>query len=498
MKKNIKKLVAMLLAVVVFAALTACGGGGDEGEVQNEMTEDGKVIINIAKCTSNLATIDSAQLKDVETAVNEYIADKIDVHVNFKEHAIGEYSDKCNLAMSNNEIDLLWTASWLGAINCDNLYQGNALYDISEIIKDTELYNTMPEQIWTSSQYDGKNYFVPVYKESAEGYAVMFRKDLVDKYNWNLSSVKELKDIEPMLADLVDDPDVEAPFLVQSTYLSKKFLLDDFDFIGGNGLYGVDRETNEVVSVIDTEEFKELCLLISDWAEKGYILEGDATKSNPSSPLMSKYWGVSWWTEVPNNAEASTRYGQDVEMVRLTENWVASNTALGSCYAISAACTEKQAQACIDFLELLYTDKELADLYTFGIEGTDYERNEDGFVTNKGDLYNHSAWQSCNVRTVSLEEGEPENKVELYEKFNESAKESIASGFRVNRKPIEAQLSACANVQESYGFALENGAYAVEDVESALEAYKNALDEAGFQEVLKEISKQYEDWKAEK
>ncbi len=219
MKKNLKKLAALLLVIAVLASLTACGGDGGNKAVDSDTTEDGKTIINIAKCTSNLAAIDSEQ---VEEAINEYIADKLNIHINLTEYVIGEYSGKCNLAMANQEINLLWAASWLGAINCDNLYQANALYDITEMVKDTELYNSMPEQIWESSKYDGKNYFIPVYKESAEGYDVMFRKDLADKYHWDISAVKELKDIEPMLADLADDSDVQAPFLVQSTYLSNE------------------------------------------------------------------------------------------------------------------------------------------------------------------------------------------------------------------------------------------------------------------------------------
>ncbi len=497
MKRNMKKVVAMLMSTVMVGSLAACGGE-KTNKTETTTTADGKTVINIVKCTNNLASVDSEEVKNVETAINEYIADKLDVKINLTEYVIGEYSDKCNMSLAGNEINMLWTASWLGAINCDNLFQSEAVYDITDMIQGTELYNTMPENVWNASKYDGKNYFIPVYKEVAEGYDIMFRKDLVDKYKWDLSTVKELKDIEPMLEDLKDDENVDAPLLIQSTYLSKKFLIDDFDFLGGTGLFGVDRKTNEVVSVINTELYKEHCKLISDWAEKGYILEGDATKSNPSAPLTTKYWGISWWTDVPNNLEANTRYKQDVEMVHLTDNWISSNTALGSCYAISATSTEEQAQACIDFVELLYTDKELADLYTFGIEGVDYDRDENGYIVKKGDLYNHSSWESCNVRCVSLEQGEPENKVELFETFNAAGKESVASGFRLDKEPIEAQLAACQNVQETFGFALENGGYAVADVEAVLASFQKALDEAGFQDVLKEVSRQYEEWKAAK
>ncbi len=510
MKKNTKRVLAVLAAAVMTGTLTACGDGAG-GQTEKSTTAaasagavtgtaastdaGGKTVINIVKCMNQLATVDSGEVQAVEDAINDYIADKLNVQVNLTEYTGGEYSDKCNLSLANNEINMLWTASWLNAISCDQLYQSNAVYDITDLLQGSSLYDSMPEAVWKASQYGGRNYYIPVYKEIAEGYDLMFRKDLVDKYGWDLSSIKKLEDIEPILEDCANDENCDAPLLTQATYLGSKMMLDDYDFIGGNDMFGVDRSTNEVVNVVGTEQYRELCKLISRWAEKGYILEGDTTKSNPSNALSSKYWGVSWWTDVPNNAEANKRYKQDVEVVHMTGNWIMSNTTLGSCYAISSTCTEEQAKACIDFMGLLYTDTKLADLYTFGIEGTDYERNADDFIVKKGELYNHSAWESCSVRPLSLEEGEPKDKVELVEKFNEAGKTSIAAGFRIDRTPIEAQLAACGNVQDKYGFVLENGGYAEADVDKALEDYQAALDEAGYQEVLAEVTKQYNEWK---
>lgn len=148
-------------------------------------------------------------------------------------------------------------------------------------------------------------------------------------------------------------------------------------------------------------------------------------------------------------------------------------------------------------LMMMFSYIPMTDLFTFGIEGTDYERTADGFVTDKGDLYNHSAWESCSIRSLSLEEGDPADKVELTEAFNKNAKESVAAGFRLDKTPVEAQIAACTNVQDSYGFVLENGGYAPEDVDAVLEKYKEALDEAGYQDILAEVSRQYEEWKSE-
>ncbi len=508
-KRNLKKLVSMGLgAVLALGALSGCSSGGskpvDSGLAEGSQAEDSpaeksaadgeRTTIKLTRCTFNLGTVDGDEVKQVEAAINDYIADKIPVEVVLTDIAGGEYPDKCNLSLANNEINLLWTASWEGAISCDNLMKANAVYDVSELLKGSKLYEAMPEWIWNASSYNGKNYFIPCYKEAAEGYSLMFRKDLADKYEWDLSGVKKLEDIVPMLDDCVAEG-IQAPLFTQSTPMFYKGFLDKYAWISGGDLFGVDRETNEIVDVVATDEYRDFVKMMCEWAEKGYLNDGDATKSNPTNAINTDYWGISWWTNVPNNAEASARYGQEVETVPLSGNWIDSSTTLGSCYAVSATSTEAEAKACLDFLGLLYSDKTLADLYTFGIEGVDYDRNEDGTVSKKGDLYNHSAWESCSVMSLSLEAGEPENKTELYKTFNDEAKESVSSGFRFDKTPIESQLSAVDNINQMYGFILENGGYASKEVDDTIETFRKELDAAGYQEVLAEVRAQYDAWK---
>ncbi len=493
MKKKIYKLTALCAAALMAVSLTGCGSGSDGGDG----TAEGKTKINIVRCINNLNSADTDEVQKITDEINAYIADKIDVEIEMTEYAGGEYADKCNLNLANSEINLFWTASWMGAVSCDSLVQANAVYDITDLLPGSVLYDSMPETVWEASKYSGKDYFVPVYKEIAEGYDILLRSDMAEKYDWDLDSIKELKDLEPMLEDCLNDDAVTAPLLIQATTMGTKFLIDRYDWIGDSDLFGVDRETNEVVNVVETDEFRDLCLLMSEWGEKGYILEGDATKSNPSSAMYSDYWGLSWWTDVPNNDEAGTRYGQDVEVVQMTKDWIGSSTTLGSCYAIATTSTEAQAQACIDFLGLLYTDNYLADLFTYGIEGTDFDYDEDGFVVKKGDLFNHSAWEACSARSVTPELGDPANKAELVDAFNDAGEISIAAGFRLDKEPIEAELAAISNVADRYGFVLENGGYRVDEVDDVLETYKKALDEAGYQKVLEEVTRQYEEWKAQ-
>ena len=523
-KKMISKLLSAVLVTVMASSLLAgCGSSGTTAETgsasseapasesavsesaasgSSETTDTASgdmVTINLTRATFNLATPDSAQVQKVQDAINEYIADKINVQINLTDIGSGEYTDKANLALANNEINLLWTASWEAVIGTNDLVSQNAVYDLTDLLPGTDLYNSMDESQWEATKYNGKNYYIPVYKDNVEGYDLMFRQDLIDKYGWDISTVSKLADIEPMLEDCVAEG-LKYPYLSQKTAMFYRYYIDDFDFITADSTanwIAVDKSSNEVVDTILTDQYKDFCTLMADWAEKGYISEDEVTKTTTDTTTQTQDWGISWWTDIPVNDEADARYGQDVTMTPITDRWAHSTSALGSCYCVTANSTPEQAQACIDFMGLLYTDSHLADLYTFGIEGEDFTYNADGQVEQTSDKYNHSMWESASATIVTPLANEPANKADLYEEFNGGAKTSPAAGFRFDKTPVEAQFTACQNVYETYGFPLENGGFASSDIESTIEAYQTALDEAGYQDVLAEAQSQYEAWKAE-
>jgi len=488
-----KKILSLVLVLALAMSLVSIASADD------------KVEINLTRACFNLgAGPDQVQLKKVEDAINAYIADKINVVVHISDISSGEYTEQVPRKLANNEINLLWTASWESAIGTNDLVPQKAVYDITDLLPGTALYGSMSEGQWEATKYNGRNYFVPVYKDNVEGYDVMFRKDLVDKYNWDITSVKTLADLEPMLEDAYKEG-LKYPFLTQKTAMFYRWYIGSFDFFtadAATNFFAVSRATNEVVNTIQTPEYVEFCKLMADWAEKGYISEDEASKLTTDTTTQSKDWAISWWTDIPVNAEANSRYGQEVVMQPIAPRFAHSTSALGSCYCITANCTEAQAKACIDFLGLLYTDSKLADMYTFGIEGEDFEYTQaEGqtikHVTQHSDKYNHSMWESANATIVTPLDNEPDNKADLYDAFNGGAETSCAAGFRFNKAPVEAAYTACSALFEQYGFQLENGGVPADQVEAKLAEYQQKLDGAGYQDVLVEFQNQYNAWKAQ-
>ncbi len=486
MKSNLMKklLVLALTGAMALSMLTGCGKKSDN-------------VINLYRATFNLAAVDQNQVDKVEAAINAFLKEKgREYTIELHDILDGEYADKVNTAIAANEVNLLWTASWHATIGTNDLTAADAVYDITKLVEGTPLYKSMAEGQWEAGKYDGKIFFIPVYKDNVEGYDLMFRQDLIDKYGFDLSKIKKLADIEPMLKTLKEKEGLKYPYLAQKTAMFFRYYLNSFDFFTQVSFIGVDRAKNEVVNTVATPEYLEFCKLMCKWSELGYISEDEATKTTPDTATQTKDWGISWWTDIPVNDEADERYKQDVTMTPITDRWAHSTSALGSCYTITKNCSEQMAKNCIDFMGLLYTENKLADIYTFGIEGEDFTYTADHRVDqSKNAKYNHGMWESASATIVSPLKNEPLNKAELYNAFNGGAKTSCAAGFRFDKSKVEAEFTACNSVYEQYGFVLETGGYKESEVAAAIEEYKKALDGAGYQKVLKEFQRQYNEWK---
>lgn len=513
-----KKVLSSILALgMVASLLVGCGGSADTTTTTSEATTEAATetatetteaateaasgdvtTIDIYRCTYNLQSPDEAQVAKVADAINAYLASQgAGVQVVIHDLSSAEYGQKANLAFNNGEVDLLWNASWWGdGIGTNDIYANGGAYDITDIVAGSTLESSMDAGVWDAAKYDGKIYFVPVYKEAYEGYDLKVAKAMVDKYNWDLSTVKTLADIEPMLADLAADG-VKYPYLTTKTAMFFRYYIDQFDFFTQNALFAVDRASNEVVDPILTPEYADFCKLMAKWYALGYIHDDDLTKATPDNICQTSDWGFNWWTCVPGDkANSESRDLQEEVIIDgITGKWMHSTTALGSCFTVSSSCTEAEAKACVEFLGYLYTDSIVADLYTYGIEGEDYTINADGRVAQSSEKYNHSAWESTSVKALTLLDNEDADKIQQYVDMNGAAATSCAAGFRFDKTNVEAEYTACVDIMNEIGYQLELGAIPEAQVDATIADYQAKLDAAGYQKVLEEFAAQYNAWK---
>ena len=499
-----KRIFCLALAALMTLSSVGCGSEVKkteevQKETQNEVTEETQkseaseepqevVTINWVK----YGTAVNADEEKVETAINEYIEPLIGVNVNVSDTTTTDL--KLSIA-AGDDIDVFWTASWT---YIQDYIDGNAAYDLTEIITEYDaLYNSIPESVWDSMKQNGKIWYVPIYKENATGGGLAIRRDLVEKCNFDLSTIKQLWDIEPLLEQAYADGMTNA-FTFSST--TNGFVQIDYWRVNDSSHYVISKENPEKVEcTYFTEWFQKLAETMYSWQQKGYINSADVDKDVRSKYVENFKNGqsaVMQWSNTPDgDANASSRVFQDMVTVDLTGSYTTQKSAMGSTYMINAK-TEKL-DACLKFLELLYTDTYLADLVCYGIEGEHYDRDENGKVQMRADSKYACAgvWALTNVMAPSLQVGESDNKKEAYDEFNQNAQLSYIADFVVDNVPIEAELSAVNAVFNEYVTMLCCGFY---NPDEKIPEFQKALKAAGIDTIIEEYQKQYDAWRQNK
>ncbi len=498
MKKKHVKMLAMALSLTT--ALSAFFSVPMTEKVSAaEETQEGD-IVTISWWRKIYNDVQESEVEAVEKAINDYIGPKIGVNVDMKAIS-GDYESLLTLGLASDEdIDLFWTASWDLAAACKNLVQNNAVLDLSDKLQDyPELWGSMPENIWESSKFNGNYYWVPIYKESAEGYSVVVPQSVIDKMGWTDldEKIKTFSDLEPYLAE-AKEAGIGMPFLFQAEFGYQNLSMDKYSPFNVARVCVVDNEgdSSKVLNITETDEFKEYLDTVYRWNMDGYIPEGEATRENQviGDYASKEDWAFMLQTTTPLMEETFSKnyHCGPVKAIKLTDNWIHSDSAIGSVYGINQK--SEKADACLKFLQVLMTDPVVADLASYGLEGVNYNKDENGKIVRvENDDWNFGTWLSSSIETCTLLESEPDNKIEEYQEFNSSAKTSPISGFRFDPTPVDAVVAAVTAVNGEYWTLLNQGFL---DPETTLPEYQDRLKEAGVDELIAEVQKQYDEWRA--
>lgn len=491
-------MLALLLAVGTWTGCAKDGessdsisGSKDSSQTQapsGELSKEGQDPVNIVwyRYGINQSGDYAKAIAAVEEEMNAYLADAIGVTVTMKCFTSADYGTQLNLALaSNEEMDVCWTSSAYNMCTPNELYKNKAVMEIGSLLETVpELWASIPEDIWESTKYDGGYYYVPNYKETGTGYGVMMNNKYIEKYNWDVSKVSTLKDLEPLLEQVKND--VLIPFNPSSF---KVYNYDTFSFV--TDYAGVRQDDlSKVVNIVATDEFKAHVDLMRDWAEKGYIPDWLAVDPSAISEYLKDDDGyaITYWNNVPDNEgiyySQKGHYGTFIQLSRV---WLDGNSALGSCYAINAK--SSKAEAAIKFIEVLETDRTVGDLAVFGQKDVNYTVDSEGFISKIPDTgYAFPTFAVASALNVGLTVGESPEKYAQYKEFNANVEVSPLLGFRFDEAKVEAEVAAINAAYKEYSDLLQYGAA---DPETELPKCLDALAGAGIQKVLDEMQTQY-------
>ncbi len=492
MKKRFGKL--MVLAALGISAVmlaTACGGNKETGSIR-VFFGDG-------------AGTDNAEVSD---AVSKMAQEKIGVEVELVFFNAGEYDKKMPKLMATNEqMDIGWDA---GDKFVSQARDG-AYYNIKDDLKNYPgLTKLFKDEFLGGVTIDGGIYGIPTLKEMANNWALYIDKGTLDSLNLEASDIDTMADMEPILASLKSQGRNVLGIGNDGTHVAFD-MYEHFDAVTGPFVISNDPDekanSKKIVNYYETEEFANYVKLLNDWFAKGYIPEDIVENSyNTFLDIQTKdksKEGIFYVCYSPLNEVGRTLLGDTAVPIQITPAVMDNNATRGSVMAIFKK--SENVQSSLKFLELLNTDKDFNRLVKYGIEGKHYtmEEDEDGVKKIKraegwNGMYMNQNWRSGNMLLGNIEMGEPENKVEIFNEWNDSAARSIVLGFTPDVSTLEAELSACSAVVKGKCAALLTGAIDPEDPEYGLEAIKKEMQKAGSAKVVTELQKQYLTWLKEK
>ena len=516
--KNLKKFLAITLSLAMVAGLVSCGetqvsdNQGTEATTETTETEADSTV-EYEKIVYSYATFnnipDAETLTTVEEAINVITREKIGVEVELMPVSIFEYSSNISLALQGgDQIDVFQT---LGDFN--TCVSSSMAYDLTEIIDSCapETKALLGENFLQSCVKDGSLYAIPTYKPYALTPMIIYRQDIADELGVDMTQVKSIYDLTAVLEKVKEKyPDMMPLIPVQTgdsgmgrTVANVDYLTDDMFAPKGVLLNG----EMTVVDLYGTEEFASLCALTRTWYEDGLIMQDAATTTSTATELMSSgnsfcYIASYSYPTEDTAASLSAQCGNlDIGAVQIGEAYLATDSINSVSWMVAS--TSKVPEAALKFINLTFTDEAVVNLLIYGIEGRDYVKDADGFVSypegQDAATVLYTAQLSCgtlgNYFIMYPMVGTSKESLVWEEEQNTQAKTSPAMGFTFDSSSVKTEYTAVSNAISQYLPGLSCGSV---DPDVALPEFIEKLNAAGYDKILAAKQEQLDAWSAQK
>lgn len=492
MSKSKKKwLMPLTLLLSASMLLSACGGSKEESAGNGGGTAEKPVELIWYTIGTPQKDVDK-----VEAEINKYTAEKIGVTVDMKMIDFGDYNQKMQvMAASGEPMDILFTSSW--AFDYVQNARKGAFMELDDLLEShgQGIKEAIDPAFLEGSKVDGHNYAIPANKELPAQEVWRFNKNLLDKYNLDISNVKSMESLEPLLKTIKENEPNVVPLAI-----SKDFgPLLPFDYVIEKmpmAVYLDDKEELKVVNFLEMPETMETLKLMNKFYKAGYISPEAATTTSTQDLMTSGNWFADRASTQPFADNLwSESYGYPVVSTSAGDPTIFNWSVMGSMQAISA--NSNNPEKAMEFLNLLNTDVYLRNLVDSGIEGVHYKKLSENVMENLPESKNYDmpTFALGNVMLTYLNPNDPENKWEEFKKFNESGKPAPLLGFNFDPSNVSTELAAVNNAKEEFWAPLMTGTV---NPEEFLPKANKKMKDAGLDKIIAEIQSQIDDWKASK
>lgn len=371
-------------------------------------------------------------------------------------------------------------------------------------------FEIFPENI-QSGTVDSQLYGLKM--QMPEIFAMAYSKDQMEAYG-----IEE----EDISSSLFENEDVfrtayeksgQAPLIINSS-------INGFRYGNYQDVYTdsvVFKEGEGFVSVVDFPECVSNIQTLKQWKEDNLVtnLYGRHYVGDPSWFCFPLWMiGLQNYSLEPYTISLTFDEGRaDLSLDESASEWyIVPDLNLSSCFLESgsamtgiASWTEQEDLAA-EFLMELMTNERIATLIQYGVEGTDYQTDENGKVVPASEPEIHArnltSEMYCNNLITPATQLMPDDKYEVVSAVYDAVNAENVSGFRFDLEPVRDQVLRTNQIIDLADPGIQTPAIQLhsltyEDVDETIEALSKQLQEAGIQEIIDEGNRQYEQWQQE-
>lgn len=513
-----KKTLAITSALII-GILSACGNTemntqttssstdvqATSSEMDTNTVQDDVAEINVMFWTMNTIPRD---IDLVEEAINNIIRPKINTEINLTIVDMGSYAQQINLIVTSGEkLDLMITLPGESA-HFNAMTSQNQLLPLDDLLIEyaPELLETVPETWLSGTQSNGKTYSVTSYGDKATPLCFICRTDILQKTGIDASTLKTADDFTVLFSKVKE---VEPDIIPLWGAMTIPYMIDsEGNFVSYDGLGD---STNSIISVIpengttitdlyETDLYKSTVKWFNDWYQAGYIDRDAATKNTPQESDVQAGTTFGYFKMVGGGEAGATTVSQsigyDMTVIQLSDAVIDTVSVRKFTWAVPQSATEPE--AAVKFLNLLYTDSEVVNLLTWGIEDVHYQTLEDGTI----DFLDGEDASTCgyyigdfssiigNGFLAKVRTGQPADYRQQTLKLNQNAKVSEFLGFGIDNTSQTNTLTALTNVVNEFGKSLAAGVEGPDTIPVFIEKLKAADVDA----YINAMQKQLDQW----
>ena len=514
MKRKLSFVLALLMVAALFSACGTAETGGSASISENSGVTSQTAETNpyeketelIWYCSGNTSE-DTSKVMD---AFNSQLKEKCNTTIQLNYVGFNDWDNQLNLILTSGEkVDLVYVSA--GSYN--RYAKNGAFLDITEMFPEymPETYAYFSEAELSSITANGTIYGIPASRHGYIPYGVMYRKDLMEKYN--LQPITSLETYEKYMDTIKANETDIMPYNGNPEYGMKQLFraIYGFEPISGSGsdlvMVKSYDDIENIIAYPFTDEYVEWSKRMKDYADRGWwssnalsatVGTWDNIQVGTSATSIENPEGLAYLINSIGGTNPDFTF--DYWGFYNLNGYVIPNVINQDGFALPKSAPNPE--RCLRILEEIKTDSALYDTFMYGVKGYNYELEGEKIIApapgTEGAVYDPASigWAMRTEPLIRTSATEWEGFAPLMTEIKELAVDNKFGPAVLDQTEVSAELAAVTQVAQQYGTPLNIGL--VEDVDAAIEQYRKALTDAGIDALVSEIKTQMLEYYTEK